>query len=211
MSILFILSKIAENLHKGGFMKKVQFVMGLLFLVALFGTGLAGAIEQEAETSEDYLIHPSDVLEISVYGENELTRKLIVRPDGKVSFPLIGDIKVAKHSTSEVKAMIDKKISAYIPDASSTVIVDQLGSLKYYVVGQVARPGMFNVPSSLTVLQALSLAGGLKTFADENSIIIIRGHGKDAKKIPFNYSRVKKGKRLEQNILLERGDVVLIP
>ena len=190
-------------------MKKVRFFIGLLFLVALFGTGLA--FPQEGETSEDYLIHPADVLEISIYGENELTRKLIVRPDGKISFPLIGDIKVAGHSPTEVKAIIDKKVSVFIPAASSAVIVDQLGSLKYYVVGQVARPGMFNVASSLTVLQALSLAGGLKTFADNDSIIIIRGHGKDAKSIPFDYSRVKKGKHLEQNILLERGDVVLVP
>ena len=190
-------------------MKRLRFFIGLLFLFVLFGTGLA--FPQKGETSEDYLIHPADVLEISIYGENELTRKLIVRPDGKISFPLIGDIKVAGHSPTEVKAIIDKKVSVFIPEASSAVIVDQLGSLKYYVVGQVARPGMFNVASSLTVLQALSLAGGLKTFADQNSIIIIRGHGKDAKNIPFDYSQVKKGKHLEQNILLERGDVVLVP
>ena len=190
-------------------MKRLRFFIGLLFLFVLFGTGLA--FPQEGETSEDYLIHPTDVLEISIYGENELNRKLIVRPDGKISFPLIGDIKVAGHSPTEVKAIIDKKVSVFIPEASSAVIVNQLGSLKYYVVGQVARPGMFNVASSLTVLQALSLAGGLKTFADEDSIIIIRGHGKDAKNIPFDYSRVKKGKHLEQNILLERGDVVLVP
>lgn len=192
-------------------MKRLWFCLALLLLFAFFGTNLALAQEQEAEISEDYVIHPSDVLEISVYGENELTRKLVVRPDGKVSFPLVGDIKVAGHSTSEVKAIIDKKVSAYIPEASSTIIIDQLGSLKYYVVGEVARPGMFNVPSQLTVLQALSLAGGLKTFADEDSIIIIRGHGKDATKILFDYSDIKKGKHLEQNILLDRGDVVLVP
>ena len=190
-------------------MKRLWFCLVLLLLVAYFGTGLAGA--QDKGISEDYVIHPSDVLEISVYGENELTRKLVVRPDGKVSFPLVGDIKVAGHSTSEVKTMIDKKVSAYIPEASSTIIIDQLGSLRYYVVGEVARPGMFNVPSQLTVLQALSLAGGLKTFADEDSIIIIRGYGKDTSKILFDYSQIKKGKHLEQNILLDRGDVVLVP
>ena len=192
-------------------MKSLWFCLALLLLFASFGTNLALAQEQEADISEDYVIHPSDVLEISVYGENELIRKLVVRPDGKVSFPLVGDIKVAGHSTSEVKTIIDKKVSAYIPEASSTIIIDQLGSLKYYVVGEVARPGMFNVPSQLTVLQALSLAGGLKTFADEDSIIIIRGYGKDTSKILFDYSQIKKGKHLEQNILLDRGDVVLVP
>lgn len=189
-------------------MKKLWFFLCLL-LIACFGTGLVWA--QGERISEDYVIHSSDVVEISIYGEDELTRKLVVRPDGKVSFPLIGDIGVAGHSTSEVKAIIDKKISDYIPEASSTVIIDQLGSLKYYVVGEVAKPGMFNIPSSLTVLQALSLAGGLKTFADEDSIIIIRGYGKITNKIPFDYSQVKKGKHLEQNILLNRGDVVLVP
>jgi polysaccharide export outer membrane protein len=192
-------------------MKRLWFCLALLLLVASFGINLALAKEQNVETSEDYVIYPSDVLEISIYGENELTRKLVVRPDGKISFPLVGDIKVAGHSPTEVKAIIDKKVSAFIPEASSTVILDQLGSMKYYVVGEVARPGMFNVPSELTVLQALSLAGGLKIFADEDSIIIIRGRGKDTRKIPFDYSDVKKGKHLEQNILLQRGDVVLVP
>jgi polysaccharide biosynthesis/export protein len=140
-----------------------------------------------------------------------LTRKIIVRPDGKISFPLIGDIEVSGHSTRELKDIIDKKVRAFVPEASSTVIVDQLGSLSAYVVGQVAKPGMFNVASQLTVLQALALAGGLATFADEDGIIIIRGNGKDTRQIPFDYSQVKKGKSLEQNILLERGDVVLVP
>ena len=190
-------------------MKKVLFFLGLLFLVALFGPRFA--VSEEGGTSEDYLIYPPDMLEISVYGESELTRELVVRPDGKISLPLIGDIKVAGHSTQEVKATIDKKMSAFVPEASSTVIVEQLGSLKYYVLGEVANPGMFNVSSLMTVLQALSLAGGLTTFADEGSIIIVRGHGKDARKIPFDYSQVKKGKHLEQNVLLDRGDVVLVP
>jgi polysaccharide export outer membrane protein len=214
-------------------MKKFQFFLGLLILLALFGPEFVFSEEaqtskdhnilqkhssrpwrtwsEEARISEDYIIQPSDVLEISVYGESELTRKLVVRTDGKISFPLIGDIKAAGRSTTEIKAIIDKKVSAFIPEASSTVIVETLGSLKFYVVGEVAKPGMFNVSTKVTVLQALSLAGGLKTFADENSIKIIRGHGKDTTNFRFDYSQVKNGKNLEQNILLERGDVVLVP
>ena len=194
---------------KGGGMKKLMLSLCSLLLLALFCPGFAHS--QEAGTSEDYLIHPSDVLEISVYGEPELIRKLVVRPDGNISFPLIGDIEVAGYSTSEVKASIDKKISAFIPEASSTVIIEQLDSLRYYVIGEVNSPGMFNVNCEVSVLQALSHAGGLGTYADENSVKIIRGHGKDTRKIPFDYSQVRKGKHLEQNILLERGDVVLVP
>jgi len=190
-------------------MKFIYFAVSLVLLVMVIGLNFA--YPQERETSNEYLIQPSDVLEISVYGEENLLRKVIVRPDGKISFPLIGDIKVSDHSTRELKEIIDKKIRAFVPEASSTVIVEQMGSLSAYVVGQVAKPGMFNVASELTVLQALALAGGLTTFADENGIIIIRGHGSATKKIPFDYSQVKRGRGLEQNIMLERGDVVLIP
>ena len=178
-------------------------------LVLLVATGPVWC--QPEESSDDYLIHPMDVLEVSIYGEEDLVRKLVVRPDGKISFPLIGDIQVAGRSSKQTKEIIDTEISAFIPQASSTVIVQELGSLMFFVLGQVAKPGVFNVSSPLTVVQALSLAGGLTTFADPDSILIIRGHGKQTRKIPFDYSEIRKGKRLEQNILLERGDVVLIP
>ena len=159
----------------------------------------------------DYTIAPADVLEISIWGEEELARQLVVRPDGKVSFPLIGDIEVAGKTTAEVKKLVEKKIRPYIPEASATVIVSQLGSLQYFVIGKVAKPGMFNVSKPLTVLQALAMAGGLTTFANESGISIVRYYGKKTMRIPFNYKEVKQGKNLEQNILLERGDVVLVP
>jgi len=178
-----------------------------LFILLTSGPGVC----QELGMSEDYIIHPSDILEISIYGETDMVRELVVRPDGSVSFPLIGDIRVAGRSTTDVKKLIDDQVSTYIPEASSTVIVKQLGSLKYFVVGEVANPGMFNISTQITVLQALSLAGGMKTFADEDNIKIIRGHGKDTKRIRFDYGEAKKGEHLEQNILLERGDVVLVP
>ncbi len=159
----------------------------------------------------DYVIAPADVLEISIWGEKDLSRQLVVRPDGKVSFPLIGDIQVAGKSTSEVKSLVEKKIRTYIPEASATVIVSQLGSLQYYVVGKVAKPGMYNVSRPLSVLQALALAGGLTTFADEDSIIIVRYKKDGVVKIPFDYTEVKNGKNLQQDIILKRGDVVLVP
>jgi len=190
-------------------MKAILSTALVTVVVFLMATGPAWC--QQEESSNDYLIHPMDVLEVSIYGEEDLVRKLVVRPDGKISFPLIGDIQVAGRSTKQTKEVIDKQVSAFIPQASSTVIVEQLGSLIFFVLGQVANPGVFNVSSHLTVVQALSLAGGLTTFADHGKILIIRGHGQDTRKIPFDYSDVRKGKNLEQNILLERGDVVLVP
>jgi polysaccharide export outer membrane protein len=185
-------------------------------LTTVFFIGLLVVLTSPAGTStclaEDlYLIAPADTLEISVYGEQDLVRELIVRPDGKVSFPLVGDIEVSGKTTTQVKAEVEKKVRDYVPDASVTVIVAGLGSLQYYVLGKVANPGAFNLSRPVTALQALATAGGVTTFANEDDILIVRGHGNDTTHVPFNYGAVKNGKKLEQNILLERGDVVLVP
>jgi polysaccharide export outer membrane protein len=163
-------------------------------------------------SAEDYKIAPSDVLEVSVYGEETVTKgELIVRPDGKISYPMAGDVEVAGLTTAQAKDAIEQRVREYIPGAMITVIVAKLNSLQYYVVGKVAKPGMYNMPNSITVLQALALAGGLTTFADEDDITIVRKQGNEDLRLPFDYKKVKKGKNLDQNILLERGDVILVP
>ncbi len=163
--------------------------------------------------AEEYRIAPPDVLEISIWGEPELQRaNLVVRPDGKVSFPLVGDLHVAGKTTAEVKEELETAIRQYIPQASASVIVTQMGSMQFYVLGKVARPGMFNIATELNVLQALSMAGGLTPFAKEGDIVIVRTQ-EDGRtvRLPFDYNQVKAGKNLEQNITLQRGDVVLVP
>ena len=158
-----------------------------------------------------YLIAPADTLEISVYAETNLIRQLIVLPDGNVSFPLVGDVNVAGKTITQVRAALEQKIREFIPDASVSVIATNLGSLQYYVLGKVANPGTFNMSRPVNVLQALATAGGPTTFAKEDSILIVRSHGKETMHILFNYDEVKKGKKLDQNILLDRGDVVIVP
>jgi len=160
---------------------------------------------------QSYTISSGDILEISIVGEQELTKQVIVLPDGTISFPFVGTIKVEGKTINEVKQMVEKKIRDYIPDAVAYVSIIQLGSLQYYVLGKVVKSGMYNVSKPITVLQALALAGGLTPFANQSKILIIRGHGKNTTKILFNYNEVKKGKHLEQNILLQRGDVILVP
>ena len=174
----------------------------MLFIVILFAGNCHGL---------DYTVGVGDVLEISVWGEEELTKKLIVRPDGKVSYPFIGDIVVASKITAEIKAELEEEIRQYVPNANVTVIVAQLGSMEVYVLGKVARPGAFNTSKPLTVLQALAMAGGVTTFADESGILVLRRQEFGTTKLPFDYSDVKKGKGLDQNVVLERGDVVLVP
>jgi polysaccharide export outer membrane protein len=163
--------------------------------------------------AEEYRIAPPDVLEISIWGEPELQRaNLVVRPDGKVSFPLVGDLDVAGKTTAEVKEQLESAIQQYIPQASASVIVAQMGSMQFYVLGKVARPGMFNIATELNVLQALSMAGGFTPFAKEGDVVIVRTEpGGRTVRLPFDYNAVKAGKNLEQNITLQRGDVVLVP
>ena len=106
---------------------------------------------------------------------------------------------------------IERELREYIPGTVAAISVVQLGSLQYYVVGKVNKPGMYNVAKPLTVLQALAMAGGLTPFADESKIIIMRNFGNVSIRLPFNYKRIKKGQNLEENILLQRGDVVVVP
>jgi len=164
------------------------------------------------QLSNDYKIGPGDILEISVYGEESLNRKdLVVRPDGKISFPLVGDVLVGNLTTSQAKEAVEQSLHEYIPEAVAAVSIMQLGSLQYYVVGKVNKPGMYNVSKPLTVLQALAMAGGLTAFAQESNIVILRNSGKETARLPFNYKKIKKGRNVEENITLERGDVVLVP
>jgi len=164
------------------------------------------------QLSDDYKIGPGDVLEVSVYGEESLNKKdLVVRPDGKISFPLVGDVQVGGLTTVLAKEAVEQSLHDYIPEAVAAVSILQLGSLQYYVVGKVNKPGMYNVSKPLTVLQALAMAGGLTPFAQESKILILRNSGKETVRLPFNYKKIKKGKGVEENITLERGDVVVVP
>ncbi|MDR3553312.1 MAG: polysaccharide biosynthesis/export family protein [Syntrophobacteraceae bacterium] len=186
-----------------------------LFLYGCASVGPGGEDAHLAavpSNSADYLIAPGDVLEIAIYGEDGLDkRKLVVRPDGKVSFPLVGDVRAGGLTTEQVKAEVEGKARKFIPEAVATVSVRQLDSMQYYVLGKVAKPGMFNVSRPITVLQALALAGGNTTFADEKHIEIVRSDGGRITKMEFNYNQVKNGKDLAQNILLQRGDTVVVP
>ncbi len=198
---------VTQRQERGERMKRFAAVFAIGLSALLLGLGWTGLSLAEV----DYIISPADGLEISVYGETNLERDLIVRPDGRVSFPLVGDVQVAGKTTAQIKSAVEEKVREYVPDANVSVIVTGLGSLQYYVVGKVANPGTFNMSRAVNVLQALSTAGGLTTFAKEKDILIIRGSGEGTQQIRFNYDEIKSGKSLEQNIVLERGDVVLVP
>lgn len=160
---------------------------------------------------EEYRIGPEDVLEVSVWKEEDLQREVLVRPDGKISFPLAGDIKAAGHTPEEVQQLITQKIQRYIPEPVVTVTVKQIGGNKIYVIGQVQQPGAYVVGRYMDVMQALTMAGGLTEFAKEGDIRVLRRKGGEEIVMPFEYDDVKKGRKLEQNIILKGGDTVVVP
>lgn len=167
------------------------------------------AVAQGAEA--DYRLHAGDSITVSVWKEIDLQRKVMIRPDGKFSFPLAGEVQAAGRTADEVRIDIEGKLGKFIPEAVVTVIVEDFAGNRIYVIGQVNKPGMFIMNPQLTVLQALSLAGGHTPFAKLDDISIVRGLGANQKSLPFRYNQVVEGKSLQQNISLESGDVVVVP
>ena len=158
-----------------------------------------------------YLIGPEDALEISVWRDETLKAAALVRPDGGVSFPLAGDFIVAGKTAAQVRDELVKRLEKFIPEPVVTVSVVRVSSYRIYVLGRVNKPGDFQVGRNIDVLQALSIAGGMTPFASEDGIRIIRKVDGKSTSIPFQYSRVRKGGDLSQNITLKSGDVLLVP
>jgi len=136
---------------------------------------------------------------------------VVVPPDGFISFPLIKDIDVTNLTVTKLREEVKNRLVEYIPDATVTVMLQQVNSLTAYVIGKVNKPGQFPINMDTNVMQILSMAGGLNAFADAGNILILRTVKGKTVKIPFNYKKVEKGEDLEQNILLLRGDVVVVP
>jgi polysaccharide export outer membrane protein len=158
-----------------------------------------------------YRVGAEDVLEISVWHEEALKKELLVRPDGGVSYPLIGEVQVAGKTVLEIREEITKRLERFIPDPAVSVAILKVGSQRVYVIGKVNKPGEYPLGRYVDVLQALSMAGGLTPFADSNEIRVMRREGGRQVVLPFEYGRVVRGQKLEQNIQLRGGDVVVVP
>jgi len=163
------------------------------------------------DLTPDYLIGPEDVLEITVWKEEGLIKQVLVRPDGGISFPLAGDVHAAGKTASQLQREITQRLEKFLSDPVVLVAVMKIAGNKIYVIGRVNKPGEYAPGRYVDVLQALSMAGGLTPFAAENDIKVLRKeNGKDLV-FPFRYSQVKAGDKLEQNITLKGGDVVVVP
>jgi polysaccharide biosynthesis/export protein len=161
---------------------------------------------------ESFQIGTDDVLAVNVWKEPEISRSVPVRSDGKISLPLVGEVQASGQTPKQLEAEISKKLASYISEPEVTVIVQQIKSQRFNILGQVARPGSYPLSNPTTILDAIALAGGFRDFAKQKSIYVLRaGADGTTSRIPFNYKDVIKGKNSAQNVKLEPRDTVYVP
>jgi len=187
-----------------------KLLLGVLICLAAAVPAAAADTAMPA-IGQSYLIGPGDVLEISVWKEEALTKLVTVLPDGKISFPLIGETMATGKTVAQLKDEIETRLARYVPDPVLSVSIYQMNSLNIYVVGKVNQPGRFALNANADVLQALAMAGGLNSFAKRGQIKVFRKQDGNTKIFDFDYDDVTDGKKLDQNIQLVRGDVIVVP
>ena len=156
-------------------------------------------------------MQPGDILQVSVWREQELQSEVVIRPDGSLSFPLSGDVLAAGRGVDEVRGDLETRLRKFVPEAVVTVAIKALAGNRVFIVGKVLKAGDFIMGRPIDVMQALALAGGATPFADLGGIRILRRTGGKLISIPFSYGDVESGRKLEQNILLQGGDTVVVP
>ena len=195
--------------------------MAVILFLALMVTNLItdvgsaaeppGAASHPDNPSGDYIIGSGDILEISVWKEPDLAKQVTVLPDGSISFPLIGQIHAEGLTLNQLKEQIEQKILRFVPHPNLTVAVFEVRSLYIYIVGKVYKSGRFEFNADIDVLQALAMAGGLNPYAKKSKIKIFRKHNGSRIIFDFDYDQVTEGKHLDQNLILKRGDVIVVP
>ena len=176
------------------------------------GASIADASPSTKPHDAAYKIGSSDVLAITVWKEPEVSRSIPVRPDGKISLPLVGELQAAGRTPLQLEQDISGKLKAYITNPDVNVMVQQINSEKFNVLGRVAHSGSYPLSTDTTVLDAIATAGGFLDFAKETGVYVLRSTpGSGQKRLAFNYKDVIKGKHPEQNIKLEPGDTVVVP
>ncbi len=184
----------------------------LLFSAFLFFSVLTNAaFTLAADKPYIYQLHQGDAMLISVWREDALQRQVVVLPDGSVTFPLIGRVEVAGLSSTEVEQRIATKLKEYFPEPLVTVVIVGIEGNRAYVTGKVMHPGSLIISGPITVLQAISIVGGLDRFADENSIKVIRAKADGQEILPVNYGDIISGKNMSTNIQLKAGDTLVVP
>jgi polysaccharide export outer membrane protein len=160
---------------------------------------------------EQYRIGPEDMISVTVWKNDAMSRVVPVRPDGMISLPLLDDVRAAGLTAMELRDVIAKRLVEYMPAPEVSVIVNDVRSFKVSVMGEVARPARYELKSVTTVLDVLAQAGGFNQFANRSKIVILRPNGKNMTRIPFNYNKVIASGGEDENFYLQAGDIVLVP
>ncbi|MDD3370893.1 MAG: polysaccharide export protein [Alphaproteobacteria bacterium] len=185
-------------------MKKVLILLALL--LAMPSVSRAASVE-----AAPFKIIAGDVLQITVWKEEGLDREVLVLPDGDITFPLIGSVKAQGSTLDELQSLVKHKLKKFIPNATVTVTVKAAMGHTVNVIGQVNKPGEILLGRQLTTMQALSQAGGLTPYADDDAIIIMRHRGESDDAIPVPYSDIVSGNNLDRDFVLQPGDVIIVP
>ncbi|MDZ7761104.1 MAG: polysaccharide biosynthesis/export family protein [Desulfovermiculus sp.] len=179
-------------------------------LVWFLAAPAVGWAEESNLINKEYLIKKGDVLEINVWKEEELTRVLKVRVDGKISLPLVDDIQAAGRTPMDLKETIQEALTEYIEVPQVTVIVQEQSG-QYYLIGEVAGTGAYPLQRDLTVIQALAQAGGFTEWADKDSILLLRREQGEEKRIEVDYDAIVAGNPSHNNVLIQAGDTIIVP
>lgn len=200
-------------------MKKMQ--LGVMFVLiglaipvrAQNNAGKAdpAAAPKAVSTDPNYVIGAQDVLDISVWKEPDLTRTVPVRPDGKISLPLLNDVQAAGLTPTQLADQITANLKKFVTDPQVTVIVTEINSQRVYILGEVTRPGAYPLLPQMTLLQAISSAGGFTQFANQKRIYLLRQENGKQERHPFNYRDAINGKNSDQNLVLKAGDQIVVP
>jgi len=197
--------------NRVGIVSCFQQTIALVVITFLCPLAVAQDGDNANQSTDYYLIQAGDLLEISVWAEENLERDVSVQPDGRISFPLVGVLKAAGSTVEQVQLRVAQKLAVYIPDPVVTVSIKEIRGNRIYILGQVQNPGQFTMNPIIDVVQALALAGGTTPFAELNDIKILRRSGDSQTLIEFRYADIARGRNLQQNILLKSGDVIIVP
>jgi polysaccharide export outer membrane protein len=192
-------------------MKRKSLTRMLQICTLIITSPLWAAGQSTIPTTDDYIIGSGDVLYISVWNNEALSKLVTVLPDGKIHFTLIGEVAAGGKTVNVLEKELKKRISVFVPNPNLSVMVNQVNSMMIYVIGKVYGPGRFALNTNINVLQALTMAGGLNPFAKRNKIKIFRKTKGKTDIFHFKFDEVVEGRYLKQNIELKRGDVVVVP
>ena len=201
---------------------RLPWTLALVGHLCVYGAPLRGAAPQNPPASggapagapvvpAGYVIGVEDVLSIVFWKDKEMSADVVVRPDGKISLPLLNDVQAAGNTPEQLGQALVAASSKYIEQATVTVIVKEINSRKVFILGQVAKPGAFPLIGTMNVLQLIALAGGVLEYADAKNVTVVRKENGEERRFKFNYKDVVKGKNEQQNIQLQPGDTVVVP